>query len=255
MARLNDFLLSCFSYGTVTLSVFLYVPFKMSKKLHEAFFARLVYPLAMYFSGDRLTAVRRHGVSQLDDLVSHDGTLKKEGTIRVLEIGTGFGANFEYMQRNVKYWSLDPNAEFDYGLRKNLKKNPNVELERCVHEYAEDMRGVPDDHFDAVLMTFVLCSVTEVRKVLAECKRVLAKGGRLVFVEHVAYPEGTWGFLIQTLVNPLWSFTFLGCHINRRPERLFKDAGFDQIELNRVFLSMPGVLSPAVYGCAVVVKD
>ncbi|EEC15566.1 conserved hypothetical protein [Ixodes scapularis] len=161
MARLNDFLLSCFSYGTVTLSVFLYVPFKMSKKLHEAFFARLVYPLAMYFSGDRLTAVRRHGVSQLDDLVSHDGTLKKEGTIRVLEIGTGFGANFEYMQRNVKYWSLDPNAEFDYGLRKNLKKNPNVELERCVHEYAEDMRGVPDDHFDAVLMTFVLCSVTE----------------------------------------------------------------------------------------------
>ncbi|CAN7982593.1 unnamed protein product, partial [Ixodes pacificus] len=159
----------------MALGVVLVGPFKMSKKLHEAFFARFVFPLAMYLSVDRFTAVRRQAMLQLNDLVSHDGTLKKEGAIRVLEIGAGFGANFEHMQRKVKYWNVDPNAEFDGGFRKNLKKNPNVEMERWIHENAEDMRGVPEGHFDVVLMTYVLCSVTEVRKVLAECRRVLTK--------------------------------------------------------------------------------
>ncbi|KAG0434921.1 hypothetical protein HPB47_018784 [Ixodes persulcatus] len=242
MARLDDILFSCYAYGTMTLGVFLLVPFKMSKKLHEAFFARFVYPLAMYFSGDRFTAVRRQAVSQLNDLVSHDGTLKKEGAIRVLEIGAGFGANFEHIQRKVKYWNLDPNAEFGGAFRKNLEKNPNVEMERWVQEYAEDMRGVPESHFDVVLITYVLCSVTEA-------------GGRLVFLEHVAHPEGTWGSVVQTLLDPMWSFSFLGCHINRRPEQLFKNAGFDMMKLTEVFLNMPTVLSPTVYGSAVVVKD
>ncbi|CAN8017414.1 unnamed protein product [Ixodes persulcatus] len=255
MARLDDILFSCYAYGTMTLGVFLLVPFKMSKKLHEAFFARLVYPLAMYFSGDRFTAVRRQAVSQLNDLVSHDGTLKKEGAIRVLEIGAGFGANFEHIQRKVKYWNLDPNAEFGGAFRKNLEKNPNVEMERWVQEYAEDMRGVPESHFDVVLITYVLCSVTEAVKALAECRRVLSKGGRLVFLEHVAHPEGTWGSVVQTLLDPMWSFSFLGCHINRRPEQLFKNAGFDMMKLTEVFLNMPTVLSPTVYGSAVVVKD
>ncbi|CAN8017884.1 unnamed protein product [Ixodes persulcatus] len=127
----------------MALGVVLVVPFKMSKKLHEAFFARLVFPLVMYLSGDRFTAVRRQAMLQLNDLVSNDGTLKKEGAIRVLEIGAGFGANLEHMQRKVKYRNVDPNAELDDEFRKNLKKNPNVEMERWIHEYAEDMRGFP----------------------------------------------------------------------------------------------------------------
>ncbi|XP_002403158.3 methyltransferase-like protein 7B [Ixodes scapularis] len=255
MARLDDILMFCFCYGTMALGVFLLVPFKMSKKLHEAFFARIVFPLVMHIWGDRFTAVRRQAMSQLNDLVSHDGTLKKEGAIRVLEIGAGFGANLEHVQRNVKYWNVDPNAEFDDGFRKNLKKNPNVEMERWIHEYAEDMQGVPEGHFDVVLITYVLCSVTEVRKVLAECRRVLAKGGRLVFLEHVAHPAGTWGSVVQTLLDPMWSFSFCGCHINRRPEQLLMSAGFDEIKLTEVFLNMPTVLSPNVYGSAVVVKN
>uniref|UniRef100_V5HTF3 Methyltransferase type 11 domain-containing protein n=1 Tax=Ixodes ricinus TaxID=34613 RepID=V5HTF3_IXORI len=254
MARLGDILLSCFAYGTMTLGVFLMVPFKMSKKLHEAYFARFVLPIIMYLSGDRSNEVRRKAVSQLMGLVSHDAILKKEGAIRVLEIGAGFGANFAHIQRKVKYWNVDPNAEFNDGFRKNMEKYPNVEMENWVHEYAEDMRGVPDGHFDVVLITYVLCSVAEMGKVLAECRRVLSKGGRLVFLEHVAHPEGSWSFFLQTLLDPMWSFSFCGCHVNRRPERLLKAAGFDQIELSKVHLSLPTVLSPQVYGSAVVVK-
>lgn len=250
MGALHDVGAACFAYGFMMCGLFLLVPFKLSKKFHEAFFARFCFPLAIHVMRGRMGEIRRQAVSQLNSLVSHDPTLKKEGAIRVLEIGAGFGANFEHMKRKVKYWNLDPNAEFDDGFRKNLKKNPNVEMERWIHAHAEDMRGVPDAHFDVVLMTYVLCSVTGMEKVIAECKRVLSKGGRVVFMEHVAHPKGTWGFLVQTLLDPLWSFTFCGCHINRRPGDLFEKAGFGPVQITEVYLSMPTIMSPHVYGFA-----
>ncbi|CAN8017416.1 unnamed protein product, partial [Ixodes persulcatus] len=152
-----------------------WVPFKLNNRLREIFFARFAFPVGMYLLRDRMIGVRRQAFSQLNDLVSHDDKLKKEGSIRVLEIGAGFGANLEHMRRKVKYWNLDPNAEYAEGFRANLKKNPNVEMERWIHAYAEDMRGVPDGHFDVVLVSYVLCSVSDVGKVLTECKRVLSK--------------------------------------------------------------------------------
>ncbi|EEC13539.1 conserved hypothetical protein, partial [Ixodes scapularis] len=241
----------CFVYAALACGLLFWVPFKLNKKLREIFFARFAFPVGMYLMRDRMIGVRRQTISQLNDLESHDDTLKKEGSIRVLEIGAGFGANLEHMQRKVKYWNLDPNAEFGGGFRENLKKNPNVELERWIRAYAEDMRGVPDGHFDVVLVSYVLCSVSDVGKVLSECKRVLSKGGRLVFVEHVAHPEGSWGLVVQKLLDPLWAFTFCGCHVTRRTGLILKNAGFAQVELNEAFLPIATTLSAHVYGFAV----
>ncbi|CAN7946286.1 unnamed protein product [Ixodes hexagonus] len=129
----------------------------------------------MYLMSDMLDDLRRLTVSQLNGLLSHDASLRKQGALRVLEIGAGPGYNFDFMERKVHYWNLDPNSEFGADLHRRLKRNPNVTMERCIQGYAEDMRGVPDNHFDAVLMTYVLCSAMDPEKVLAECKRVLAK--------------------------------------------------------------------------------
>ncbi|KAK8768481.1 hypothetical protein V5799_015053 [Amblyomma americanum] len=49
-------------------------------------------------------------------------------------------------------------------------------MERWVPGYGEDMHQVPDDHFDVVLVTHLLCSVNCAEKVLQECRRVLVKG-------------------------------------------------------------------------------
>lgn len=251
MGRLGCLGGDCFIYATMACGLLFWVPFKLNNRLREIFFARFAFPVGMYLLKDRMIGVRRQAFSQLNDLVSHDDTLKKEGSIRVLEIGAGFGANLEHMKRKVKYWNLDPNAEYAEGFRGNLKKNPNVEMERWIHAYAEDMRGVPDGHFDVVLVSYVLCSVSDVGKVLTECKRVLSKGGRLMFVEHVAHPEGSWGLVLQRLLDPLWTFTFCGCHVTRKTGLTLKNAGFEQVELNEEFLPIPMALSPHVYGFAI----
>ncbi|EEC16388.1 conserved hypothetical protein [Ixodes scapularis] len=129
----------------------------------------------MFLMNAQLTRVRRPTVGQLSELLSRDATLRKQGALRVLEIGAGSGANLEHVKRKVQYWTLDPNPAFGAALRAQLKRNPNVTMERWIQGCAEDMWDVPDGHFDVVLMTYVLCSATDPMRVLAECKRVLAK--------------------------------------------------------------------------------
>ncbi|KAL1482955.1 hypothetical protein MTO96_033465 [Rhipicephalus appendiculatus] len=51
-----------------------------------------------------------------------------------------------------------------------------VELKRLIVGHGEDMGVLPDGHFDAVVLLFVLCSAKDGSKLLSECKRVLKKG-------------------------------------------------------------------------------
>ncbi|KAM7308179.1 methyltransferase-like protein 7A [Ixodes scapularis] len=152
-----------------------FVALKLSKAFREAFFVRVFMPAAGSLVKDEFVAIRREVLSSLNDLESHDPELKKDGIVRVLEVGAGFGANFEFIQRKVKYWNIEPNAEFGPEFMKAAGKNPLVELERCVRGYGEDMAVIPDGFFDAVVVTHLLCSVRDAKRVLGECKRVLAK--------------------------------------------------------------------------------
>ncbi|CAN7974706.1 unnamed protein product, partial [Ixodes persulcatus] len=230
-AALNFVFYLCLVFG-----VLFFVPIRLSRKIQEALFAKLFFPVVMFLFNDKLRRVRRPTVGQLNELLSHDATLRKQGALRVLEIGSGSGANLEHVERKVLYWTLDPNPEFGADLRAQLKRNPNVTMERWIQGCAEDMRDVPDGHFDVVLMTYVLCTATDPKRVLAECKRVLAKGGRLLFAEHVAHSEGSWGLALQRILDPLWTSIGCGCHATRRSGDFLTSAGFAHLQLNELLL-------------------
>ncbi|KAL1414250.1 hypothetical protein MTO96_007614 [Rhipicephalus appendiculatus] len=50
-----------------------------------------------------------------------------------------------------------------------------VELVRTLRGHGEDMHMLPDGHFDAVVITYVLCTAIDGKKLISECKRVLRK--------------------------------------------------------------------------------
>jgi SAM-dependent methyltransferase len=88
-----------------------------------------------------------------------------------------------------------------------------------------------DAVFDTVVMTWTLCSVADPALALAETRRVLKPGGRLVFVEHGLAPEpgvARW----QRGLTPCWRHIAGGCHLDRRIDDLVCAAGFrlDAIE-------------------------
>ncbi|KAH6927403.1 hypothetical protein HPB50_003265 [Hyalomma asiaticum] len=97
----------------------------LSSRAREVFFA-FVYMLIQRLWGSDYGTVRRVVMTALDDLVSHDTSLRERDAVRVLEVGAAYGPNLPYVRRNVEYWRLEPNVSFDDGLRKNLDANHKV---------------------------------------------------------------------------------------------------------------------------------
>ena len=100
---------------------------------------------------------------------------------------------------------------------KNLGKN--VELIQC------DVEALPfkNDIFDAVVSTYVFCSVENPVRGLRELHRVLKPGGRVYFLEHMRC-ENEIGGVILDMLNPM--VRFFGPEINRRTVDNIKKAGF-----------------------------
>jgi hypothetical protein len=71
----------------------------------------------------------------------------------------------------------------------------------------------------------VLCSVPDQAAALAEVRRVLRPGGRLLLIEHVAAAQPVSRFT-QNLLNPLQRALADGCNLNRDTLAAVRAAGF-----------------------------
>ncbi len=108
----------------------------------------------------------------------------------------------------------------------------------------------PDASFDTVISTLVLCTVPDTSRALAEIHRVLAPGGRLLFLEHVRNDDparARW----QDRITPVWRHVACGCHANRDTPRLIAEAGFTVSDFEHGhFPKGPSIVQPLVSGVA-----
>lgn len=112
----------------------------------------------------------------------------------------------------------------------------------------------PDNSFDSVHVGLVLCSVDDVAATLAEIRRVLAPGGRLVVLEHVR-GDGVMG-QFQDLIAKPWSWLASGCEPNRRTVDAIAAAGFDTDGLRSIRRTLvPPPCTPHLRGLATVVTN
>lgn len=164
------------------------------------------------------STMREMKKSHFDSMQSHksaDAELRKKSVLRILEIGAGPGANFEFFPKNSKLMIVEPNAFFEPMFYENQHKYPDIKMEKFIINSAEDMKEIEDNSVDVVVSTLVLCSVTSVEKSVKEVHRVLVSGGKYYYWEHVHDKAGTWLHFIQSILTPLWSFLFDGCNLNR----------------------------------------
>jgi ubiquinone/menaquinone biosynthesis C-methylase UbiE len=168
-----------------------------------------------------------------------------EGT--VLDLGAGTGPNLSLLPPSVTVIGVEPNP-FMHGhyLEAARKRSHPPHL---IRGRAEAL-PFPDDSVDAVLATLVLCSVGGIGHVLTEVLRVLRPGGKLVFVEHVAAPEGTWLRRVQRLIRPAWRYVGDGCEPDRTLEEDLRRAGFQHVSFDSFTLPLP-IVGPHLAGFAV----
>ncbi len=167
---------------------------------------------------------------------------------RVLEIGAGSGANLPHYGTDVTTLTLvEPHEARTDRMHARVPRPADVELAVTTAERLP----FPDDTFDEVVSTLVLCSVDDLDGTLTEVHRVLRPGGVLRFAEHVRSDDPQEAER-QDRRSRLWRRCTGGCHPNRDTVRAIQDAGFTIRDLRRTHLrGAPRTVRPLAVGSAI----
>ncbi|RBY83189.1 class I SAM-dependent methyltransferase [Blastococcus sp. TF02A-26] len=171
----------------------------------------------------RLAAAgERQGTSELRD------RLLAPASGRVLEVGAGSGTNFGHYPPSVsEVVAVEPEPR----LRALAAAAASPVLVRVVDGEASALPA-GDGEFDVVVASLVLCSVPAQARALAEVRRVLRPGGRLLFWEHVR-GDGGLARTQRVLDATVWPFLAGGCHTGRDTLAAIEAAGFTIERLER----------------------
>lgn len=129
-----------------------------------------------------------------------------------LEIGPGTGLNVPHYPEKVRRLRvLAREAALDERL---LARTAARGLE-LLHVRGDAARiPLADASVDALVCTFVLCSVEDPTQALSEFRRVLRPGGRLFLLEHVRSPR-SFERSVQRALTPLQRSVACGCELDR----------------------------------------
>ena len=144
--------------------------------------------------------------------------------LRVLEVGIGRAANLDAYPQGTELVGLDASLPTEAQRAGIVARARGLGL--TLRFVEGDATALPFDAgaFDAVVMTKVLCSVSDPAAALREVSRVLAPGGRFGFVEHVAADRGSALETQQLLLDPLQQALAGGCHLHRDTDSLVSAA-------------------------------
>jgi len=166
----------------------------------------------------------------------------------VLEAGAGTGSTLAlYPDGVTRVVMCEPDAHMRRKLEAKVGGSRKVEVFPC----AVENLSFKDNTFDAVVCSLVLCSVPDQPAALAEIRRVLRPGGRLVFLEHVAADSRPQRLKWQRRLEPVWKHLMDNCHLTRRTEAAIAAAGFEfeSIERESIRKALP-VVRPSIRGIA-----
>jgi ubiquinone/menaquinone biosynthesis C-methylase UbiE len=163
---------------------------------------------------------------------------------RVLELGAGTGANLPHYPDGADVVLTEPDPHMAKRLRAKAGHATVVDAGAEALPFA-------DASFDVVVATLVFCTVPDVRASLREVRRVLAPGGRLLFIEHVRGEPGSKLEHWQERLHGPWHAFACGCNSNRDFLALLAEAGFVAEDVrHESWAIMPALIRPVVVGAA-----
>jgi ubiquinone/menaquinone biosynthesis C-methylase UbiE len=148
---------------------------------------------------------------------------------KTLEVAVGTALNLPYYPDDVQLTGLDLSPEMLAVARERAAEaGRDIEL----REGDAHALSFADNSVDTVVCTYSLCNIPDPGRAVAEMRRVLRPGGKLILVDH-----------IRSSVKPIFWFQkaieFFTArleeeHMTRRPLEQVEAAGLDVIERDRL---------------------
>ena len=162
------------------------------------------------------------------------GSLISKVSGQVLELGCGTGVNFSHYSSSCEVVAIDPSPHMLAKARSKLAKehiNANISIHPITIHQLKGLNLIPEDGYDAVVCTLVLCTVPDLEQVISKLKKLLKPCGKLIILEHVKSHKATRAWW-QDRLTPAWKQVAEGCHLNRPTDKLLKSHGFYPIHEN-----------------------
>lgn len=152
---------------------------------------------------------------------------------RVLEVAVGTGKNLRFYPRGCRITALDVSSDM---LRIARKRAAKLSLNVAFVLADGEALPFPDESFDTVTSTLTTCTFPHPAVAIREMGRVCRRAGKILLLEH-GRSNREWLARWQDRRAERHA-EFLGCHWNRRPLSLVREAGLNITRAQRTFLGV-----------------
>jgi ubiquinone/menaquinone biosynthesis C-methylase UbiE len=154
-------------------------------------------------------------------------------TGNVLDVGCGYGSNFEYLTNAAHLTGVDVSPVM-LGMAREQARRLNLEVD--LRQGDVEHLDFPDHTFDTVISALATCSYLNPIAALHEMIRVCKTDGRLLLLEH---GRSSWEligrFQDRSVVS---SIEHGGCRHNQEPQQIIQAAGLKITSARRSWIGI-----------------
>ena len=156
---------------------------------------------------------------------------------RLLDVGCGIlphYALYEQIPAITEVVAMEPNPHCHGALQSKAKRAVAPKITISSRTLEEE----PDNSYDTIILSFVMCEIPGYEKIPAQVLRVLKPGGCCLFFEHIGAEKGSLMRRFQNTLQPLWYLLTDGCHCNREQHHCIEGLPWAELRGDKMALPM-----------------
>ena len=146
----------------------------------------------------------------------------------LLEVAIGTGKNLPYYPSDCRVTGVDVSAGM---LAQARRRAATLGIDPTLAVMDAERLEFPDASFDTVTSSLTTCTFVDPLAALREMGRVCRLGGRILLLEHGRSSNRALGWVQDVAAER--HARACGCHWNREPQDLVRQAGLEIIEARR----------------------